>query len=75
VSAVTVFMCGNCLALVGAIFCFLAMQAIDQGQIADAESKLKIGKTVTIVGFALFALGWVAWIIWYVVYAATMFAT
>jgi hypothetical protein len=66
VSAVSFFFCGgNCLALVGAIMCFLSMQAVDQGQLSDAESKLKLGRTLTIVSFALTALLVVAGTIYY----------
>jgi hypothetical protein len=43
----------NCFAVIGAILCFLAMQAADHGDAADAESKLKWGKIVTVSGGAL----------------------
>ena len=76
VSAVSFFFCGgNCLALVGAILCFLAMQAADQGQLADAESKLKLGRTLTIVGFALFAVLAVVGVIYYFLVIAAAVAT
>jgi hypothetical protein len=76
VSAVSFFFCGgNCLALIGAILCFLAMQAVDQGQLADAESKVKLGRTLTIVGFALFAVMAIVGIIYYFVVIAAAVAT
>jgi hypothetical protein len=53
ISAVSLVVCGCCFGLIGAIFCFMAMQAADQGNLADAESKLKWGKIITIVGFVL----------------------
>jgi len=54
VSAVTFFFCGSCcFAIAGAVFCFLAMQAADQGNVADAEAKLRWGKIITISGAAL----------------------
>ncbi|HET9960247.1 MAG TPA: hypothetical protein VFQ61_37410 [Polyangiaceae bacterium] len=61
VAGVTFFFCGNCFGLFGAIFLFLAMQAADQGNSAEAESKLKLGKILTIVGLAL---GVVLGILW-----------
>jgi hypothetical protein len=76
ISAVSFFFCGgNCLALVGAILCFLAMQGVDQGQLADAESKLKLGRTLTIVGFALYALLAIVGIIYYFVVIAAAVAS
>lgn len=74
VSAVSFFFCGgNCLGLAGGILCFLAMQAVDQGNLTDAESKLKLGRTLTIVGLALWLVLWIAFIIYYfVVIAATV---
>jgi hypothetical protein len=75
VSAASFFLCGgNCLALVGAIMCFLAMQAVDQNNMADAESKLKLGRTLTIVSFVLTALIAIAFTIYYVVFAAAVVA-
>ena len=37
----------------GAVFCYMAMQAADQGNLADAQNKLKWGKILTIVGLIL----------------------
>lgn len=68
VSAVTFFFCGgNCLSLAGAILCFLAMQSSDQGNLQDAESKLKLGKTLTIVGIVLTIVAAIAFTIYYFV--------
>jgi hypothetical protein len=54
VSAVSCLFCGNCcFGIAGAIFCFLAMQAADQGAVADAQAKLKWGKIITIIGAVL----------------------
>jgi hypothetical protein len=53
IGAASLFFCTNCLGIIGAVFCFMAMQAADQGNIADAESKLKWGKIITIVGFVI----------------------
>ncbi|HET9930762.1 MAG TPA: hypothetical protein VFQ35_08750 [Polyangiaceae bacterium] len=51
-AAVTFFFCGgiNCFGVIGAILCFLAMQAADQANLSDAESKLKWGKIVIVTG-------------------------
>ena len=54
VAGVSFLCCSNyCLGLIGAIFCFMAMQAADQGSVADAESKLKWGKILTIIRLVL----------------------
>jgi hypothetical protein len=75
VSAASFFLCGgNCLALVGAIMCFLSMQAVDQNNLTDAESKLKLGRTLTIVSFVLTALAIIGFIVYYVVFAAAVVA-
>src|SRR5262245_5300557 len=45
VAAVSFFFCNTCcVGLIGAVMCFLSMQAVDQGNLADAEAKLKWGK-------------------------------
>lgn len=58
IALVTFFLfgCGNCFGLIGAILCFLAMQAVDQGHIEDAEAKLRWGKIITLAGLALAVL-------------------
>jgi hypothetical protein len=62
IAGVTALCCGNaCLGLIGAIFCFMAMQAADQGSVPDAESKLKWGKILTIIGIVLCVLGYIAY--------------
>lgn len=55
-SAASVFFCSSCLGIAGAVFCYLSMQAVDHGNIADAELKLKWGKILTIVGALIGAL-------------------
>lgn len=73
VSAVTFFFCGgNCLSLAGAILCFLAMQAADQGNLQDGESKLKLGKTLTIVGIVLTVVAAIGFTIYYFVVMAAV---
>lgn len=62
ISAVSAVVCCNsCFGVIGAVFCYLAMQAADQGSIADAEAKLKWGKIITIVGIALGILSQIGW--------------
>lgn len=50
------------------------MQAADQGNIEDAESKLKWSKIVTISGAALLLVSMVLGAIWYFVVAAATVA-
>jgi len=59
VSAATSFFCtfGCCFGIAGAVFCFLAMQAADQGNVADAEAKLRWGKIITLCGVGIGFLG------------------
>jgi hypothetical protein len=72
ISLVTFFACGNgCFGGIGAILCFLALQAVDQGNLADAESKLKTGKMITIGGFVLTMLAIIAYVIVVVVASAS----
>ena len=71
VSIVSLMVCGCCTGLIGAIFCFMAMQAVDQGNVQDAESKLKWGKIITLAGFGV---GVVLGLISAVVYAAEIAA-
>jgi hypothetical protein len=42
-----------CLGIGGAVFCYLAMQAASEGQLQDAEDKLKWGRILTLVGSAV----------------------
>ena len=42
-----------CIGIGGAVFCYLAIQATDQGLISDAEAKLRWGKILTICGSVL----------------------
>ena len=53
ISAVSFFVCGSCFGVIGGVLCFMAMQAADQGNLADAENKLKWGKIISVVGFAI----------------------
>ncbi len=70
ISAVSAICCTGCFGVVGAVFCYLAMQAADQGNITDAEAKLKWGKIITIVGVALGVLGGIGYAISYMLAAA-----
>jgi len=70
IAAVSAFCCTGCFGIVGAVFCYLAMQAADQGNIADAEAKLKWGKIVTIVGVVLGAIGGILYAVSYALAAA-----
>ena len=71
IAAVTFFFCNSCcLGLIGAVMCFLAMQAADQGNAADAEAKLKWGKILTIAGVAIGVLIVAAWFLYSFVFAA-----
>lgn len=70
ISLVTWFMCGNgCFGLIGAILCYMAGQAADQGNVADAESKLKWGKILTIVGLVITVLAIIAYVLFMFVFA------
>ncbi len=50
-----VALCGgiNCLGVIGAILSYQAGQAVEQGEAADARSKLKWAKIATLVGTSL----------------------
>jgi len=65
ISAVSALCCTGCFGVVGAVFCYLAMQAADQGNVSDAEAKLKWGKIITIVGVALGVLGGIGYAVSY----------
>ncbi len=71
IAGVSAFLCTCCVGVIGAVFCFMAMQAADQGNLADAESKLKWGKIITIVGLVLGVLMTIGTV---VVYAAEIMA-
>ena len=45
--------CGCLFGVIGIVFCYMAMQAADAGNLADAQNKLKWGKITTVVGFAV----------------------
>ena len=71
ISAVSAVVCCNgCFGIIAAVLCYLAMQAADQGNVADAEAKLKWGKIIAIVGIALGALGAIGYAAQMVLYAA-----
>jgi hypothetical protein len=57
ISIVSIFCCTGCFGVIGAVFCYMATTALDQGNVQDAQAKLKWGKIVTIVGIVLGALG------------------
>ncbi|HTA93421.1 MAG TPA: hypothetical protein VK745_27775 [Polyangiaceae bacterium] len=75
ISAVSLALCCSCFGMIGAVFCYMAMQAADQGNLADAQSKLKWGKIITIVGFVLIIAAQVIGAIVYAAEIAAMFAT
>jgi len=50
---VSFFFCGSCFGVIGGVLCFMAMQAAEQGNLSDGENKLKWGKIITVVGFAI----------------------
>lgn len=65
ISAVSFFMCSSCFGIIGGVLCFMAMQAADQGNLSDGENKLKWGKIITLVGFAIsLVLGLVFGALW-----------
>lgn len=64
IALVTWFLCGNgCFGIIGAILAYLAGQAADQGNIAEAESKLKWAKMLTIIGVVLTVLAIIVYVI------------
>jgi len=71
VAGVSFFFCACGFGIIGGIFCFMAMQAADQGNLADAENKLKWGKIITCVGFGL---GLVMSLVGTLIYAAQIMA-
>ena len=71
VSAVSFVMCGSCFGVIGGVLCYMAMQAADQGNLTDGENKLKWGKIITIVGFAI---GMVLSIVFGAIYIAQIVA-
>jgi hypothetical protein len=75
VAAVSSVLCTCCFGLIGAVFCFMAMQAVDQGNVLDAESKLKWGKIITIVGLVIGVLSTIATIAIYAAEIAAAFAS
>ena len=71
ISLVSIFFCGNgCFGWIAAILAFLGMQAADQGNVADAQGKVKWAKILTIVGVVLGVLAFIAYIIFFVVLGA-----
>jgi hypothetical protein len=53
IAAVSAFFLSCCVGVIGAVFCYMAIQAVDQGNVADARSKLTWGKIITIVGLVI----------------------
>ena len=74
-AGVSAFFCTCCFGLIGAVFCFMAMQAADQGNIADAESKLKWGKIITIVGLVIGVIGSIVSVLFYAAQIAAALGT
>jgi MFS-type transporter involved in bile tolerance (Atg22 family) len=74
VAAASALFCTCCFGIIGAVFCFMAMQAVDQGNIADAESKLKWGKIITIVGLVFGVLGTIISVVFYATEIAAAFS-
>jgi hypothetical protein len=68
IAIVSMFVC--CTGIFGAVGAIMAHKAAllaAQGQMADAESKLKTAKILTIVGAAFLALVWLLWGLWLVI--------
>ena len=64
ISIVSFFVCGcNCFGMIAAIMAYLAGQAVDQGNIPDAEAKLKWSKILTIVGMVIYLLVGIAYVV------------
>ena len=75
VAAVSFVLCNNCcFGIIGGVFCFMAMQAADQGNTLDAENKLKWGKIITLVGVALSLILTVVFTVLYAAQIAAAFA-
>ena len=71
IALVSWFLCGNgCFGIIGAILAYMAGQAVDQGNTADAESKLKWAKILTIVGVVLTTLAIIAYVLMMFVFGA-----
>lgn len=68
IAAASFVVCGSCVGIGGAIFCYLAMQAVDQGNIDDAESKLMWGKIITVSGAVLALLALLLYVLVAVVF-------
>ena len=71
IAIATFFVCGSgCFGIIGAVLAFLAMQAADQGNVADAQGKLKWAKILVIGGTVIAVLAIAAYIIFFVVLGA-----
>ncbi len=57
VGVVTGFCLSGCIGWVGALLAYLGTQSLQRGDMADAQSKLKIAKILVIVGIALGVVG------------------
>ena len=53
IAASSSVLCSCFIGVIGAYFCYAAMQASDQGNRDDAENKLRWGKIITIVGLVV----------------------
>ncbi len=64
ISLASSLFCGSlCLGLGGAVFCYLAGQSASHGLLTDAETKLKWGKVLTLVGSVIGILSTTLWLI------------
>lgn len=68
IAAASSVLCTCLFGVIGAYFCYIAIQASDQGQRQDAENKLRWGQIITIVGL----VAGVALTILSVIYAARL---
>lgn len=76
IAAVSIFVCSSCcVGMIGAVMCFLALQAADQGNVADAEAKLRWGKIITIAGIVLGVLTIVGYTLYHLLWAAAAIAS
>jgi cytochrome c biogenesis protein CcdA len=57
-------LCTCLFGVIGAYFCYIAIQASEQGNREDAENKLRWGKIITIVGLVAGVIMSIASVIW-----------
>ncbi len=56
VSAASVFLCGSCLSIAGALLFYLAAQDADRGRFDEAGIRILWGKRITLLGILLGAI-------------------